>query len=191
MILLSIMIPTTPDREQMLYDLLSNLHEQIDGINGRDSIEILVELDNRELSVGEKRQRLLERAKGEWVVAIDSDDEVSKDYISSIMEALKSNPDVIGMSGWMTWNGVKRENFKISKDLPYITITDAFGNNEYLRYSNHLSVIKRSIALKIGYNDMKIFEDFDYAKRLKESGLIKTEVVIDKFLYHYKYVPNK
>lgn len=191
MILLSIMIPTTPDREKMLYNLLSNLHEQIDEINARDSIEILVELDNRELSVGEKRQRLLERAKGEWVVAIDSDDEVSKDYISSIMEALRSNPDVIGMSGWMTWNGVKRENFKISKDLPYITITDTFGNNEYLRYSNHLSVIKRSIALRIGYNDMKIFEDFDYAKRLKESGLIKTEVIIDKFLYHYKYVPNK
>lgn len=191
MILLSIMIPATPDREKMLYGLLSCLHTQIEVAGVEKEVEILVEMDNYEISVGAKRQKLLERTKGKYVVAIDSDDEVSENYISSIMEALKSNPDVIGFNGFMLTNGVNRENFKISKDLPYITVPDAFGKNSYLRHSNHLSVVRRSIALKIGYKDLRFAEDYDYSVRLKSSGLLKTEVVIEKDLYIYKYNPKK
>ena len=107
------------------------------------------------------------------------------------MEAIKQKPDVISFNDYMTTKGTNRENFKIMKDLPYMTISDAHGRNEYLRYNNHLSPIKREIALKIGYKDMKFAEDFDYAKRLKVSGLIKTEYYINKDLYHYKYIPDK
>lgn len=189
--LLSIMIPYTPDRAKVLYELLSTLHSQIEKENAQDEVEILIELDNYEMSIGAKRQKLLERTTGEYVVAIDSDDEVGEDYISSIMEAIKHNPDVISFNGYMTTKGMNRENFKIMKDLPYMTISDAHGRNEYLRYNNHLSPIKREVALKIGYKDMKFAEDFDYAKRLKESGLIKTEYYINKDLYHYKYITDK
>ena len=190
--LLSILIPTTPDREKVLYELLSELHNQIEK-GGYDSfVEILVETDNYEQSVGVKRQTLLERAKGKRVAFIDSDDEVSKDYTPSILETIeKDKPDVIGFSGFMTTNGTNRENFKISKDLPYITIQDTFGNKEHLRFNNHLSPIRKDIALKIGFKDMVFGEDYDYAKRLKESGLIKTETYINKDLYHYKYISNK
>lgn len=191
MILLSIMIPTTPDREKMLYGLLSCLHTQIEVAGVEKEVEILVEMDNYGISVGAKRQKLLERTKGKYVVAIDSDDEVSENYISSIMEGIRQNPDVISFNGFMTTNNTNRESFKIRKDFPYITIQDTNGKNEYLRYNNHLSPIKREIALKIGYKDLSFAEDYDYAKRLKESGLIKTEYYFDDDLYHYKYIPNK
>ena len=107
------------------------------------------------------------------------------------MEAIKQKPDVISFNDYMTTKGTNRENFKIMKDLPYMTISDAHGRKEYLRYNNHLSPVKREIALKIGYKNMKFAEDFDYAKRLKESGLVKTEYYINKDLYHYKYIPDK
>lgn len=191
MILLSILIPTTPDREKVLYELLSELHNQIEK-GGYDSfVDILVETDNRELSVGKKRQMLLERAKGKYVIFIDDDDKVSEDYLFEIMEAIKQEPDVITFNGWVETNGANRESFKISKDLPYITIQDAFGKREHLRYPNHIVPVKREIALLIGFRDMRFAEDFDYAKRLKESGLLKKEVYIQKDLYYYLYNSKK
>lgn len=192
MILLSILIPTTYDRQEMLYNLLYDLHEQIEKIDSSDEIEIITELDNRVLNVGKKRQILLEKSKGEYVVFIDDDDWVSDEYIFEIIQAIKiNNPDVIGFEGHMTTNGVNSENFKISKDLPYTTIYNPFGFNEYLRFNNHLSPIKRNIAIQIGYADIRFGEDYDYAKRLKESFLINTETYLPKALYHYKYVKNK
>lgn len=189
--LLSILIPTTPDREKVLYELLSELHNQIEK-GGYDSfVEILVETDNRELSVGKKRQMLLERAKGKYVIFIDDDDKVGEDYLFEIMEAIKQEPDVITFNGWIETNGANRENFKISKDFPYITVSDAYGKNEYLRFPNHLCGILRSIAIKIGYKDMRHAEDYDYAKRLKDSGLLKNEIYIQKDLYFYLYNSKK
>lgn len=186
--ILSILIPSTIDRQEMLEGLLSRLNRQIEDVKPKNEIEIITDIDDRYLSVGNKRQRLLERAKGEYVVFIDDDDEVSTDYIFEIINAIKKdNPDVIGYAGYMTTDGIKRENFKISKDLPYTSITDSFGVNEYLRFNNHLCPIRRSIAIQIGFKDMVHGEDYDYAKRLKESELIKTETYIQKDLYHYKY----
>lgn len=186
--LLSVLIPTTHSRQELLYGLLSELHKQADELNIYNSIEIIVELDGGELTVGCKREILLEKAKGKYVVHIDDDDEISADYLKEIVKAIYTNCDVVGFEGYMTTSGSKRENFKISKNLPYMTVQDAYGNNEYLRFNNHLCPIKREIALQIGFKDVRIFEDYDYALRLKQSRLIKTETYIPKSLYHYRYI---
>lgn len=189
--LLSILIPTTPDREKVLYELLYSLHLQIEVGKFQPFVEICIEPDDGKLSVGKKRQMLLEKAKGKYVVFIDSDDKVSDNYLSELLQAASQEPDVISFNGWMETNGANRENFKISKDLPYITIQDAFGKREHLRYPNHIVPVKREIALLIGFRDMRFAEDFDYAKRLKESGLLKKEVYIQKDLYYYLYNSKK
>jgi len=188
---LSVLIPSTFDRNEMMMELVKSIYNQTIALDAGDEVEIITDVDDRETSIGSKRQRMIERASGEYVVFIDSDDEISDDYLLVILNAIKSNPDVISFNGWMTTNGRNRENFKIMKDLPYITIKDANGNSEYLRFCNHLCPIKKSIALKIGYRDMKFAEDFDYAKRLKESGLIQKEVYINNDLYHYKFIKDK
>jgi hypothetical protein len=190
--LLSVLIPTLPDRKDFLFDLLDELHYQMEQWNIENEVEIITDDTGSSLSIGAKRQKLLEKAKGEYITFIDDDDKVLNDYLWVIINGIKSvKPDVVSFNGYMTTNGINRENFKIRKDFPYITIQDTNGKNEYLRYNNHLSPIKREIALKIGYKDMRVFEDYDYAKRLKESGLIKTEYYFDDDLYHYKYIPHK
>lgn len=188
---LSILIPSTHNRDSMLYELIDNLYNQIDEGKLKDEIEIITDIDNFELSVGFKRQRLIEKAKGEYLCFIDSDDLVSKDYIELVYLAITKSPDVVSFNGYMTTDDKSRDNFKIMKDLPYITITDVHGNKEHLRFNNHLSPIKREIALKIGYKDLRFAEDYDYAKRLKESFLIKTEYYINSELYHYRYKTKK
>ena len=191
MIKLSVLIPSTYNRQSMLDELLDHLKYQIEDCSAEESVEIMTDIDGGELSVGKKRQRLIEAANGLYVVHIDSDDLVPNDYLERILLALESEPDVIGFDGYMTHDGVNRENFKISKDLPYITIKDATGSNQYARFNNHLSPIKKSIALQIGFKDLKFAEDYDYALRLKESGLIKKEVYINHDMYHYRYQKNK
>lgn len=176
---LSILICTIPKRQYMLRVLLKELEKQ-----KTDQVEILT--DNEKGSIGAKRQRLIEKATGEYVVFIDDDDMVSKDYISSILFAIESKPDVVGFMGWITTNGRNKTNFKISKDCEYKTTPKG-----YERFNNHLSPVKREIALQIGYKDISWEEDYDYAVRLTNSGLIKTERFISKALYYYQYVTKK
>lgn len=169
----------------MLAELLSTLR-----IKHLPEVEILTN-DETEITVGRKRQLLLEKAKGEYVAFIDDDDEVSDMYLSEIIVAIRKEPDVIGFDGFMTTNGKEqRTYFKISKDLPYKGIVEN-GRTVYLRHNNHLSPIKREIALKIGYRDIRHGEDYDYAMRLKQSGLVKTEIYIERNMYHYKYIHEK
>lgn len=176
---LSILICTIPKRLYMLRLLLHELEKQ-----KTPDVEILT--DNGTGTIGAKRFRLLDKAKGEYVAFIDDDDMVSKDYISSILFALESKPDVVGFLGWITTNGRNKTVFKISKDCGYQTT--AKGHE---RFNNHLSPVKRTIALQIGYKDISWQEDYDYAVRLTNSGLIKTERFISKALYFYQYVTKK
>lgn len=189
--LLSILIPSLNERASTLTKLLREIEEQIFVTCSSEIVEIIVEMDNREITTGAKRNSLLKKASGEYVVFIDDDDWISMSYLRRILIALESKPDVIGFNGWMETNGQNRQLWYISKDFPYETRRGLNGQISYLRFNNHLSPIKREIAQQIGYKDITIGEDYDYAVRLKESGLIKTEVRIEKELYHYHYNDKK
>jgi glycosyltransferase involved in cell wall biosynthesis len=190
-IVLSILIPSTVDRQIMLDELLGAINKQIVNCCSVETVEVLTMVDNRQVSTGTKRNSLLQKSRGEYVVFVDSDDEVSDCYVQEILKAIAGMPDAVGLSGTMTTNGVNAKKWFISKDLPYRTCRDAEGNEYFERFNNHLSPVRRSIALQIGFPDQYQFEDFDYAKRLHESGLIKSEVVIEKPLYHYRFSSKK
>lgn len=185
--ILSILICSLNKRFGMLGRLLSHLEHQINEANAKDTVEVLVKLDGGERSTGKKRDELLREARGRMIVFIDDDDLISGEYISEILKAAESDPDAIGICGTMTVDGGNLRNWFISKDLPYQSCRDQHGNEFFQRYNNHLSPVRRSIASQIGFPDQYQFEDFHYAKRLHESGLIKTEVVIKKPIYHYRF----
>jgi hypothetical protein len=175
---LSICICTTSERSEIIKPLLNNLTHQILGYE--DSVEVLI--DNHETDcVGKKRNNLLRQSQGKYVVAIDSDDHVSDDYISLILTAIKSNPDCIGISGWVTTNGNNKCDWHISKD---------YGKwyqvgNVYYRTPNHISPIKREIALKAMFPEIRFAEDYEFSMRVLP--YLKTEVKISNPIYHYDY----
>ena len=178
---LSILICTLPDRIGFLSQLLQALTPQ-----KTDDVEILVEHDNGIMSTGRKRNILLHRSKGKYVVFIDDDDMIAPTYVKDILTAAESNPDAIVFNGIMTTNGTDERKWYISKDYSYEA-----KNGAYYRYPNHIVPIRREIALAFPFQDIRIGEDYAWATAIHNAKLIKTEVKIDKELYHYQFRANK
>jgi glycosyltransferase involved in cell wall biosynthesis len=180
---LSILIPTLSSRSKMLNDLTFVLQKQ-----ATHEVQVIIHTDDN-LSIGAKRNSLLESAQGDYVCFVDDDDMVSDDYISTLLTCIESNPDCVSLRGIMTTNGSNPEIFEHS--LKYKSWKTTNSKIKYERYPNHLNCIKSSIAKKFKFPETNHGEDYDWSKKLHESGLLKTEYYTDKILYYYKFVTNK
>jgi glycosyltransferase involved in cell wall biosynthesis len=160
------------------YLMAQVLYDQFD-----DQVEILVDMDQRQVSIGAKRQRMIENAKGEYVVQIDSDDWVPDFYVKTIMESLEERPDCVGHQIECSGTPGKTESVSIR----YSEWCEKRHGYDYIRTPYPKVPIKRDICLVVGYKDQRYGEDHNFAIRLKESGLIKNEIYIDQVLYFYRY----
>ncbi len=178
MIKLSILIPTVPRRKAKLDILLEWLYPQL-----TDEVELIVMMDNKKRTLGYKRNEMLWLAKGEYVVFIDDDDEISSDYVSTLLEATNSKADVLCYNVEISIDWSPKQKVFYSKEL-----TEHYDGTYYYRKPNHLMCFKREVALKEPYSDLQFWEDSDYAERIYKH--INTEHIIDKVLYHYVSSPN-
>lgn len=174
---LSVLIATMPSRKWKFNRLMNILDSQMP-MNG--SVQVLWD-DSMDYNIGIKRNKLLERADGDYIVYCDDDDLVSKDYIHKILKATVGNPDCIGISGVITTNGKNEKQWHISKD--YGTWYEK--NGEYLRTPNHISPVKREIALKIKFPEISYGEDAVYSRNIHPH--LHTENIVEGNIYTYKY----
>lgn len=175
---LSILICSLSSRAHLLKRLTDILDKQVDGVNS----QYLVDIDQGQLKIADKRNKLLSAATGEYVCFIDDDDLVPDYYVSEILKAIAGKPDVVGFNGYMTTNGTKKELFAISTAYQGWFVKD----NIHYRCPNHLSPVKREIALKVRFEKGKQSgEDAIYSMALLP--LLNTEVFIDKDMYHYDF----
>lgn len=188
--ILSILVCSLEERKDMWLALMYDLKSQITALGLDDQVEVLADIDNRQITTGAKRNRLLKQASGVYSVFCDDDDQVSMEYVDEIVEAAKQNPDCITFNGEMSTNGKNPVDFDIALNNPYKEAT-VNGKQVYLRWPNHIVPIKREIALQIQFPDKYMFEDYEWSVKLRESGLLKTEVKIDKKLYHYRFRTGK
>jgi glycosyltransferase involved in cell wall biosynthesis len=181
--ILSILIATIKERVDAFNLLKDHVEKQI---GNNKKVELICWSDNKEMSIGKKRQLLLEAAKGEYVVFIDDDDWVSDDYVKSILLALESNPDCVGFDILCTVNGQDKQLARASKKYMWNDNVDGF---RYVRHTYHKTPVRRSIALKAGFEDVRYGEDYPYSMRLRP--FLKTEVLIEKILYFYQYTTGQ
>lgn len=173
---LSILVCTLENRQHLLKRLLDVLQPQID-----DRVEILTKSDSGEMSIGKKRNELLEQAAGEYVAFVDDDDLVSNDYVAKIMTALQSKPDCCGLQGIITFQGQSPRMF-----IHSVQYKNWFEqNNVYYRCPNHLNTIKKSIALQVKFPELNHGEDRDFSTRIQP--LLNKEEFINGVIYHYLY----
>lgn len=175
MIKLSILIPTLPERAEYLARLKKILAPQI-----ASDIEVLTDSRPRGMSIGEKRNALLDCAKGKYTVFIDDDDTVSLDYIDSFRAVYNSGSDCGSLIGVITQKGVSQTFIHSLKYDRYYE-----ENGIYYRYPNHLNFIKAEISKAFKFKDSNWGEDTDWATQIHNVKAIKTEFEIPYPIYFY------
>ena len=82
---LSILILSIPSRLEQ-YEILQN--KLLDQIGDREDVEVLSFIDNKSLHIYEKRNVLLQAARGSHLCWLDDDDDIADNYISRLTEVI-------------------------------------------------------------------------------------------------------
>lgn len=189
--LLSILIASIPSRIGQAITLYESLLGQASGtIWGR--VEILMLLDNKQRTVGAKRQALLDISSGEYVTFVDDDDSVSDQYVSKITTAIGDGritrwaprPDVVVWPIRVTINGEQDGLVYPSMDYVKDPIPE-YSPPITKRPPHHLCCWRRSIAIKGTFPDKQHGEDFEWARQVWP--YVGTEMTISDTLYHYRW----
>ncbi len=181
---LSLLIPTIERDADLCRKLLADLRNQISPY--KNDIEVLLDTIEAD-SIGTKRNRLLQDAKGEYQASFDSDDMPAYDYIEWLMKAIESGCDCSSLKGVITFDGKNPEIFEHSlKYDRWATNTDD-KEVKYIRTPNHLNMVRTDIARQIGFPEKNHGEDADYSHRLYASGFLKKEFYIEPVIYYYRY----
>ena len=175
----SILLATVENRAALFAVLHDHLKKQAVG----KPVEILVACDNKEISIGKKRQNLLEQATGDYCAFIDDDDWVADDYVDRMLEAASANMDCIGFRIECTSNGGSPVNACTS--IKYKEWGDNIDGYRYVRSPYHKSGIRRNLALQVGFRDMRYGEDKVFSDGITK--LVTTEQFIDHVMYYYRF----
>jgi glycosyltransferase involved in cell wall biosynthesis len=175
-ILLSILITHVPGpRDESLARLLDVLTGQVT----ERPVEVIID-PRVDLSVGAKRQALMEESHGKYIVYIDDDDMVPEYYVDEILKAIEQDVDYIGFQMQMSVDGVDTKptfhdwgRYKYWYD----------DENGYYRGVSDKNPVRRSIAVNHPFVDVSLGEDKHWADRVAQD--IKTSTYIDKIMYYY------
>jgi glycosyltransferase involved in cell wall biosynthesis len=179
--LLSILIPTVPNRAIQFERLFLDLQKQIDA--GPHNVEILGLLDNKSRTVGAKRNALLAAAAGAYLVFLDDDDRVADDYVAAVCRAILENPgvDAIVYDVLCSVNGKQRSHCRYS--IHNDAVVEKPGC--YSAWAPHVCVWRSEIVKPIPFPDRQFGEDTDWSR--VASLVARTEARIDRILYWYDF----
>ena len=151
-----------------------------------DDIELIIDSDNGERTIGHKRNDLLAKATGDYVVFIDDDDRVTSCYIAEIMAGIAQGVDVVCVNAIHTIDG---HSPKAVIDKPYQNWCET--PNAYLRGVQWRDAVKREIAVSVPYPNIRFGEDRAWTIAMEATGLIKTWREAVKPTYFHEYVSHK
>lgn len=169
-----------PERSEMFKKLHDKISKQIEKAKTKE-VEILSD-DSLDITTGKKRNLLLAQSKGDFVVFVDDDDDVYDYYVEEILNTINKNPEIdcIGTNGIISFNGQNPKRWFISKSYKHWHES----GDTYYRTPNHISPIRREIAIGIGFPNQYHGEDFEYSISILPH--LHKEAIIAKPLYHYQ-----
>lgn len=180
----SILIPTIPGREKGLSKLLESIREKVARIAPALRYEICLSFDNRDQSIGMKRQKLLQDAKGKYMSFIDDDDDITDAYIEDLVECIRGQYHTMRLRGQMS-----QYNFIHSTAM---TMTTPMATNDdppvFQRPPNHLNPMMSDVAKMVSFKDAVHGEDLDWTLSLYKTKFLETEYrSADPSRVHYIY----
>lgn len=176
--ILSILIPSIPSRFDRMIELYKKINNQI---TDKSEVEILILTDNKNRSIGHKRNDLVQLAQGKYVAFVDDDDDVSKEYIEEMLKGCKSDADIICFRQLAIiddiWSYVDFSIINENQEIQPSSITR--------RKPFHVCAIRSDIAKKYTFPDVGYGEDWYWMEQVLRD--IKTEYKTDKVLHFYRF----
>jgi glycosyltransferase involved in cell wall biosynthesis len=167
------------ERQIKLKKLISELHKQISKNYAEEIVEILIDTDNMTKSVGQKRNDLINKAKGHFVCFIDDDDFITENYLSTILNHLNIGIDILLIGISHIENGINKTKILPSLFIDNLTTNDVvFKTNHF-----HLCPHKKSIAELISFDCVNFAEDMIYSQKMVKH--ISNHAVISDPIYIY------
>ncbi len=177
---LSILICSILDRKNKFDKLILEIKRQIKELGVNNEVEVLYEIDDAVQPTGKKRNTLIQRSKGEYVVFIDDDDTIHPNYLEHILIALKENPDTVGFCGKIFWKG---EYYKFHNSIKHKEWSCVYDTKLMFDSVSHINPIKSSIAKKYRFPEKFWGEDKGWLDNVRLE--LATEYFIPTQLYFY------
>ena len=141
--LVSILIPTIIERQQIFNELINKIYKQIESGNYQKQIEIISICDDRSVKLSDKRNTLQKLSRGKYFLHLDDDDELTDEFCEVIVEWINrlpvyqdNEPDCIGYDQLAKVQGkrfIVKPHIKYGLNLNYIK-TNTDGLPEFYRY---------------------------------------------------------
>jgi len=212
---LTIGVATIPKRmfdDRFLPRLIQKLEKQI---GNRTDVEIIILGDNKKITVGKKRDRLIQMAQGKFVVLVDDDDDVSDDYVDVVCNIIEQNPDIDVIS-YMQKAIIDGDEWVVDFSLNYdrtppleqlsheftegwvenpedpfhpIWKTDIIvGKKVCKRPPFPVCPFRTELAKQVRFIDFNSSEDVCWARKMWE--ICKSEYKLNKQMHYYIWNPN-
>lgn len=177
----TILVPTLGQRRELLRRLLDGLMPQVDAFGG--NVKVLAYWDCGETTLAAKKQALVDACSTDYLSFVDDDDTVSDDYVSSIVDALATRPDYVGLKMM-----VYRDGFEYGLSHHSLAHGDWRDTPEmFLRDITCANPMRTEVARTADFTSAgpNSPEDKLWVDQLRKGGLLQTEVFVDRVLYHY------
>lgn len=190
MIMLTILMATTPDRINQFTELFNEVHAQIQYVKNihpiLGDVEVLVDDARRFMdggpSVGMKRNSLLIRASGKYLCYLDSDESIAPNYIETLLRLCRQDQDVCTFRAF-----VKLKSFWALVDMRLSYQVNDQISPEYTvrRPCWHICPIKSIFAKLYSFEDKNNAEDFEWVKKVLSH--CTTEAHTDRIIFTYNH----
>lgn len=166
------------DRQSNLKKILHELNVQISKNYAENMIEVIVEKDNGEMSVGQKRNLLIKKSKGEYICFIDDDDFISFDYLEKILENLKG--DILTIRIKHIVNGIESKPIQPSLYIDNLETNDVIFKTNHFHLCPHL----REKAIEVMFREINFAEDMDYSQKLVKYIQNYEQITDELYIYN-------
>lgn len=188
--MLSILIPTIPERKGKLNVLLNELERQrveFDRFHSTlGTVEFLVDDGKRfiegGLSIGKKREKLVRSASGKYLCFLDDDESVSPNYVEQLMRLCIQDKDVCTFRAI-----IKMQEFWTLLDMSLLTKENQqlTPNGIVTRPPWHVCPVRSVYAKMFYFEDINAAEDSRWMEQVLT--LCNNEAHTDMILFQYNH----
>ena len=191
-VILSILVPSIPERWLKLNRLKRSLESQLELIKEHymlGSVEVIYDDSlsflHGGLSIGKKRQSLVEKATGKYLCFLDDDESISPNYIESLLRLCNYDLDICTFRAIVK---MKDSWGLVDMRLSY-KLNDQFTPEHTIRRPPwHMCPVRTEFAKLYEFKNINNAEDFVWMAKVLEH--CTTESHTDKILFQYNHSNN-